>query len=485
MIPRRFFILIDLAIVCFALVFSYALWETIHAIPLAWLPARARDVLSHGGTPLPQLRDVAWVLLIACPATIFFLGLVDAYRLLLGQSLTLLISSSLFAPIGSSALITLALFLLKRQEWSRLLVFLFTAVCAAGLFAARASLCWYLRIRRDAGFYAKNVLLIGKAGVVAWLAEYFRSNVLDSEYRIFGYLSPDASRCSDDSIPLRGEVRQLADLLIRQPVHEVIAVTGADDGGWISSVIEDCDMMGVVLRIVPETLLFGTRRNLRTLYPFELLNLPAVVLMPRYLDADALFFKRVFDLVISAVSLILSLPLFVLVAIAIKITTPGIPVFYRWKVVGRNGVRFTGYKFTTMYPDADVRRKELLEKNEMTGPVFKIKNDPRVTPLGRFLRKFSINELPQLWSVLKGDMSLVGPRPAFPHELDGYGFWHKRKLSIRPGITCLWQVRGRNKISNFDDWVKMDLEYIDNWSLWLDFKILARTAWVVVAGTGS
>jgi lipopolysaccharide/colanic/teichoic acid biosynthesis glycosyltransferase len=117
--------------------------------------------------------------------------------------------------------------------------------------------------------------------------------------------------------------------------------------------------------------------------------------------------------------------------------------------------------------------------------VFKIRRDPRVTPMGRFLRKYSLNELPQLWSVLVGDMSLVGPRPAFPHELAKYEYWHKRKLSVRPGITCLWQVRGRNRITNFDDWVRMDLEYIDTWSLWLDVRILVRTAIVVVSGSGS
>src|SRR5204863_1336856 len=128
----------------------------------------------------------------------------------------------------------------------------------------------------------------------------------------------------------------------------------------------------------------------------------------------------------------------------------------------------TGDKFTTMVANAERQRDELLARNKMHGPVFKLKDDPRVTSLGRVLRKYSLNELPQLWSVLKGDMSLVGPRPAFRHELDRYDFWHKRKLSIQPGITCLWQVRGRNRISNFDDWVNMDLEYIDNWSLWLD-----------------
>jgi lipopolysaccharide/colanic/teichoic acid biosynthesis glycosyltransferase len=123
--------------------------------------------------------------------------------------------------------------------------------------------------------------------------------------------------------------------------------------------------------------------------------------------------------------------------------------------------------------------------NEMSGPVFKIKHDPRITPLGRFLRKFSLNELPQLWSVLKGDMSLVGPRPAYPHELARYELWHKRKLCVQPGITCLWQIRGRNQISNFDEWVRMDFEYIDNWSLWLDCVILFRTVRAVITGTGS
>ena len=121
----------------------------------------------------------------------------------------------------------------------------------------------------------------------------------------------------------------------------------------------------------------------------------------------------------------------------------------------------------------------------MQGPVFKLTDDPRVTPFGRVLRKYSLNELPQLWSVLKGDMSLVGPRPAFRHELDRYELWHKRKLCVKPGITCLWQVSGRNRISKFDDWVRLDLQYIAEWSLWLDFRILVRTIWAVVWGTGS
>jgi lipopolysaccharide/colanic/teichoic acid biosynthesis glycosyltransferase len=236
---------------------------------------------------------------------------------------------------------------------------------------------------------------------------------------------------------------------------------------------------------VPEALMVTTPRDLQLLYHHDELRLPAIVLSPPHFDSDALFLKRVIDVAVSAALLMLLAPVFLLIALAIKWTTPHLPVFYRWRVIGYKGQPFTGYKFTTMEADADDRRDELLAHNEMSGPVFKIRDDPRMTRLGRFLRKYSLNELPQLWSVLKGDMSLVGPRPAFPHELARYELWHKRKLCVRPGITCLWQVRGRNRISNFDDWVRMDLEYIDHWSLWLDLKILARTAWVVGGGTGS
>ena len=197
------------------------------------------------------------------------------------------------------------------------------------------------------------------------------------------------------------------------------------------------------------------------------------------------FGSPVLATLVAALPIVLLLPVFAAIALAIKITTPQLPVFYRWRVIGYKGQPFTGYKFTTMIADADAQKEELLHRNEMTGPVFKIRDDPRVTPLGRFLRKYSLNELPQLWSVLRGDMSLVGPRPAFLHELQRYELWHKRKLSVKPGITCLWQVSGRNRVSDFDEWVRLDLEYIDRWSLWLDCKILVRTAWAVVAGTGS
>ena len=155
--------------------------------------------------------------------------------------------------------------------------------------------------------------------------------------------------------------------------------------------------------------------------------------------------------------------------------SPG-PVFFRQQRSGLNGAPFTLYKFRTMVTNAEQFKHELAAMNEMTGPVFKVTNDPRVTPLGKFLRSYSLDELPQLWNVLRGEMSLVGPRPLPVDEVRRFNdLAHRRRLSVKPGLTCLWQVKGRNQISDFKDWVRLDLEYIDNWSLWLDLKILLRT----------
>jgi len=175
----------------------------------------------------------------------------------------------------------------------------------------------------------------------------------------------------------------------------------------------------------------------------------------------------------------------ILVAVAIKLTSPG-PVFFRQQRSGLNGRPFTMLKFRSMVTDAEQRRHELEVLNEMSGPVFKVTHDPRVTPIGRLLRKFSLDELPQLLNVARGDMSLVGPRPLPVDEVRRFDeLAHRRRLSVKPGITCLWQISGRNNVTDFKDWVRLDLEYIDNWSLWLDLRILARTVPVVLLGTGA
>jgi exopolysaccharide biosynthesis polyprenyl glycosylphosphotransferase len=195
-----------------------------------------------------------------------------------------------------------------------------------------------------------------------------------------------------------------------------------------------------------------------------------------------LVIKRAIDVIVSSILLGLAAPVIAVAALGIKRTSPG-PILFRQVRCGRNGRRFEMLKLRTMVADAEARRADLLELNEMDGPVFKVKNDPRITPIGRILRRWSIDELPQLWNVLVGDMSLVGPRPPIPAEVHEYETSDRRRLSMRPGLTCLWQVGGRNSIG-FAQWVKLDLQYIDTWSLSEDFKILLKTLPAVIRGTG-
>lgn len=193
--------------------------------------------------------------------------------------------------------------------------------------------------------------------------------------------------------------------------------------------------------------------------------------------------KRIVDVLGSTLLLFLLSPVFVGLAIAIWLSSPG-PVLYRWKVVGKEGRPFVGHKFRSMYRDADQLKSTLEHFNEMTGPVFKLTNDPRVTPFGHWMRRYSLDELPQLFSVLKGEMSLVGPRPPLVTEYIRFTEFQKQKLAVKPGITCLWQINGRNSVRDFDRWVKLDLEYIRDSSMWLDAKILLKTVRVVFWGTG-
>lgn len=197
-----------------------------------------------------------------------------------------------------------------------------------------------------------------------------------------------------------------------------------------------------------------------------------------------LYLKGLLDIISSGLLLFALTPLFIFIAIAIKLTSKG-PVFFKQTRCGLNGREFTFYKFRTMSEHAERLLPELLAHNEMNGPVFKMHNDPRVTRLGKYLRRASLDELPQLWNVLKRDMSLVGPRPHLAEEVELYSAWQRGRLSMRPGITCHWQVSGRNHITDFDEWVRLDLHYIENWTLQGDFELLIKTIPTVISGIGA
>lgn len=193
--------------------------------------------------------------------------------------------------------------------------------------------------------------------------------------------------------------------------------------------------------------------------------------------------KRATDVIGSSVLLLLLSPVLVALALLVKLSSPG-PILYRWYIAGEGGRPVMSYKFRSMYANADQIKAQLAHLNEMRGPAFKITGDPRITPLGRWIRKYSLDELPQLYSVLRGQMSLVGPRPPLVNEYERFTPYQKQKMSVVPGLTCLWQISGRNQISDYDDWVRLDLEYIRTWSPWLDVKILFKTVGQVVCGSG-
>lgn len=499
-IPRVFLVVVDVVTLGLAFVVAVASapWVQWLLLPTGPLGVSLPRWLSAPREPnfdaFPALASALWMVLLVSPLTVVFMELLGGYRPLVHQSRARLLSSAVIAPILALSLLALGLFALKISDSSRVFVFTFGGAGIAALFTYRLGLWCYKRGRLKSGLYARNALVIGHAAVVSSLAVHFRKHVPSSRLRLVGWLraQPEeqgggdltSETCRPPEVRQLGDVRCLGNLLIHRPIHDVIAVQPFSECGWLREVVRACDYFRVHLHIVPEALLVESLQDLQPVFRSDTLQLPEVVLAPPHFESDALFVKRLLDIFVSAMLMLLLAPLFGVIALLIKLTTPELPVFYPWRVVGLKGRQFTGYKFTTMVVDADDRKQELMALNEMSGPVFKIRNDPRVTRLGRFLRKYSLNELPQLWSVLKGDMSLVGPRPAGPNELARYELWHKRKLSVQPGITCLWQVRGRNGISDFDDWVRMDLEYIANWSLWLDFKILLRTVHAVFRGTG-
>ena len=501
-IPRVFLGSMDLAALALAFLAAYAVAP---AVQRSLLPGGVLDGLLPEIFPVPSsptpafppISELVWLLVVSAPATLVVMELIGGYRRLLDQSVARLISSAALSQTIAISFSALLVFALKLSSSSRVLIFTYGLLAAVGLLSHRASVRWYQQRRLAEGAYARNVLLVGQTRAVEWLVRHVQDAVPHNRFRLLGWLDVpgepirtaperrkgDASR--EIPLPRLGGASDLGDLLVNRPIHEVIAIQSSGRRDWLRRVIEHCDYFRIRLRVVPEALLFDTLTKLRLGFSGDLLHLPEVALTPPYLDEDVLFVKRFIDIVASAALLIVLAPLLLLIAVAIKLTTPALPALYPWRVIGLSGRPFTGYKFTTMVADADDQKPSLLPLNEMEGPVFKLQNDPRITALGRILRKFSLNELPQLWSVLKGDMSLVGLRPAFPDELRHYEMWQKRKLCVKPGMTCLWQVSGRNRIANFDDWVRLDLEYIDRWSLGLDMRILARTVWAVVSGAGS
>ena len=283
-----------------------------------------------------------------------------------------------------------------------------------------------------------------------------------------------------------GTVEQLRDLLRQEVVDELILAMPLKKIENADKHISLAEDMGIKVRIMPDWQLHYLMYKPKiAMIRFEqFLQVPTMALHTTSSNEGALFFKTVADFVLAGMACLVLLPVFGLIALGVKLSSKG-PVFYAQERLGLYGRRFRLYKFRTMVQNADQLLQELKSKNEVDGPVFKIKKDPRIVPLvGTFLRKTSLDELPQLFNVLRGEMSIVGPRPPIPDEVDEYDIWQRRRLSMKPGLTCLWQIAPSRNDLSFEEWMHLDLKYIDNWSLGLDLKLIFSTALVMLTGNG-
>lgn len=370
--------------------------------------------------------------------------------------------------------------LLDGDEFSRLWVALMGLTTGLLLLTEKLSLRALARYVRFRGFNYRTVLIVGTHEGAVDLADSIRNHRYWG-FKICGFVAhPEAKT---QGFPARykllGTIDDIPRLVNDNVVDDVLFCVSRRDLDQMEDLFLALHEQGIrtrfALNLFPHT---KAQTRLE-----ELDGVPLLTFSTTPENLVPLVFKRLVDIGLSTAMMVLALPVVACIALLIKISSRG-EVLYSQTRCGLNGRRFTLYKFRTMVEDADARKQDLLHLNEMDGPVFKLRRDPRVTNLGRLLRRFSLDELPQLWNVLRGDMSLVGPRPPIPDEVARYQRWQRRRLSMKPGLTCLWQISGRNQI-DFDRWMQLDLEYIDTWSPWLDVKILLKTVPAVLSGRGA
>ncbi len=390
-----------------------------------------------------------------------------------GQALDIAQATLIFA-LGTLAV----LFWLKLPDVSRLLLIVLFPTLAVAALATRIALRLFLRVLRSRGRYTRFMLVVGASPRARAFAELVEAHH-ELGLVVVGHLQAGTE---DDGVPLRrpvlGQLEALEYVLHSRIIDEVAICLPLSASEEIDAIARLCEEEGRIVRIpvaVSErTVSRGLLEEVDGVPVYSLVNGPDRTV--------ALMAKRLLDVAGSAALLVLLSPVFVVLAALVKLDSPG-PVHFRQERVGLHGRLFRVVKFRTMRDGAEEELEELLHHNEVNGHAFKMTNDPRTTRVGRWLRRTSLDELPQLWNVLRGQMSLVGPRPPLPGEVANYDVWHRRRLSMKPGMTGLWQIRGRRE-PEFDRWVETDLEYIDSWSFWLDLKILARTVPAVINGEG-
>lgn len=475
---RKALVILDAAVASVAFFIAFAMRSRFHEFyRIDLIPGRQFVTQASGLSIADYLIVLLFVVPIWC-AALYFSGAYSRWRTRTASEILLMIAKAAFlTAIGFGT----AAFLFKLKFVSRAFFMIFLLISFTMVLTEKLAIFFVMRNARRQGHNFRRLLIVGTGSRAA---QFIRKVNEHKEwgFRIIGavdYEEHHRGREVDGTgTVVIGMLDDIPKLLETYSVDEVIFMVPRSKLNLIENSLYVCETQGVRASIAADIFELKIAKSHQT----ELEGTPLIVFETTVAEEWQRFVKRAIDIAVSGLSIIVLSPLFLAVAIMIKWSSPG-PVFFIQKRVSLNNRKFILYKFRSMYKGAAKKQADIADRNMMSGPVFKVKDDPRITPVGRILRKFSIDELPQLFNVFVGHMSLVGPRPPLPKEVKQYEPWQRRRLSMRPGLTCLWQVSGRNRIG-FEEWMKLDLQYIDNWSLWLDFRIMAKTIPVVLFGKG-
>jgi len=458
---RRFLIFVDACVLVLAYLFAYL----VHGL------------VSDAGTPLLKF----WLtLVIAIPYWCLALYAHGLYQSMRTRSYLEILWAVVKAGVVTFLLLGTFIFLFKLTFVSRLFFLLFMAFSFLFIWLEKTAIFMSSHYVRRQGLNTRRLLVVGTGKrALDFIGRIDRHP--EWGFELLGAIDDEPGRGLHQvgRLSILGALDDIPKIFHRDAVDEVVVVVPRSRLNALQGAIDDCETEGVRVNVAVD--LFDTK--LARASVSELDGIPLLHFRTTHAKEWELLLKRIFDFAAAGLGLLVLSPLFLIMAILIKSTSKG-PVFFRQDRLGLAGRRFTLYKFRTMRQGAHDVLSDVTDLNSMTTPEFREKKTRWITPVGRFMRKFSIDELPQLINVFVGHMSIVGPRPTVPDEVEKYKDWQRRRFSMKPGITCLWQVNGRNNIA-FEDWMKLDLEYLDNWSLWMDAKILLKTVPVVLFGIGA
>ncbi len=406
--------------------------------------------------------------------------------IIIGSRFRELVKSILIVGL-SNVFVIVTLYFIHQAEVSRILVSLHGLSLCMLLYTRRMLVSHYLRVIKSKGKGQVRILIVGSRERAKETIRTIQG-AEDDNYEIVGCLEIDPTltgKSVEGGVTVLDDMRHFKFILLNQVIDEVIFAVPLKQVDHVNDQIAFAEKIGVKVRIMPDWQLqkIMFRPETASISFENFIGIPTLALSSTPKKDLEFLAKSFFDYFAAFISLIVLSPVLLIIALLIKFSSPG-PILFSQVRSGLNGRKFKVYKFRTMVENAESLKASLEAQNEMDGPVFKIAKDPRITPIGSFLRKTSLDELPQLFNILKGEMSLVGPRPPIPDEVENYQPCQRRRLSMKPGLTCIWQVSGQRNDVSFDDWMKMDLRYIDNWCLLLDLKLLFRTVSVVLLGSG-